>query len=289
MELRLNRITDLPTLPTVVYKIMDLINNPNSSIQDLAKVVGADQVIASKVIRLVNSPLYGIRHEITNLNQALSYLGFEKVKSLVLTCSLIAHLPSKGVVFNMKTFWEHSFGCGIVSRIVATRIGYEDPEGAYLAGLVHDLGEIVIFSCFKMEFPEILRRVRDGSSFRDAETEVLGYSHGEIGAWLGERWRFPAELQEVMKYHHTPGLARTAPITVAIVNIADLFCRVRSLGYGFFEKLDVDFAEEPAWKILAKHQPALAGMDLERFTYELDEKMDEVLTLIGSIYDQKSA
>ncbi len=285
MELRLAQLPDLPTLPVIVLKIVELMNKPEISILEIAKLVSADQVITSKIIKVVNSPFYALRQEITNLQHALTYLGLDKVKSLVLTCSLITHLEGKGGGFNMKTFWEHSFGCGIVCRIIAEKIKAGPVENVYLAGLVHDLGEIAISTGFKAEFPAILRLVQtEGYSFHAAEQAVLGYTHCEVGGWLARRWRFPEDLVDTMEHHHDPTSATTAPTTVAIVNLADLFCRVRSLGYGFFENLDVSFEEEPGWKMLKANHPSLDGMDLERFTYELDEKMEEVLALIASVY-----
>lgn len=285
MEARLNRITDLPTLPVVVLKVMEIVNRDDVSIQDIAKLVSADQVIASKIIRMVNSPFYGLRREITSLDQAMAMIGLDRVKSLVMTCSLISHLAGRGGAFNMKTFWEHSYGCGIVSKLIGEMIGLGNPEGLYLAGLVHDLGEVVLGSSFKQEFATILERAQtEGCSFYKAELEVLGYTHCDVGAWLGKKWHFPQELIEAMRTHHAPSRMSPFATTAAVVNLADLFCRLRNVGYGFFERLDVSFVDEPAWKMLKEKSPKLDELDLERFTYQLDEKMDDVHQLISAVY-----
>ncbi|MBI2839500.1 MAG: HDOD domain-containing protein [Acidobacteria bacterium] len=285
IEARLSRMKDLPTLPVIILKVLELMNRSDPSIQDLSNLISADQVLASKIIKVVNSPLYAVRTEIRNLQQAMAYLGFEAVKNLVLTCSLISHFAGKGAAFNMKTFWAHSFGCGIVSKLIAGKLGFESAESLYLAGLVHDLGEVVISTAYTVEFPAILKLLQtDGCSFYTAEEKVLGYTHCDVGGWLAVKWRFPESLTQAIRYHHTPSMAKSAKEVVAVVNLADLFCRLRSLGYEFFEELDVSFPDEPAWQILKASSPAIDSIDLERFTYELDEKMDDVHNLIATMY-----
>lgn len=285
IEARMAALKDLPTLPVVVFKVMELMKDPDSSMSEIAKIVAADQVLTSKIIRAVNSPLFALPQEIRDVHRAIAYMGLDMVQNIVMTCSLIRHFSGKPRELDMKSFWEHSFGCAILSQLIAKRVGWREIEEAYLAGLLHDIGEVVMATVYVREFPGIIKQARqDGSSLYAAENQALGYSHCEVGRWLAQRWHFPAGVTQAIASHHTPAVESVSQTLVAIVNVADLFCRLQNLGYGYYEKLDVAFEREPGWRILKSNSTALDGVDIERFTYELDTQVDDVRNLVASVY-----
>lgn len=278
-------VKNLPTIPETAIRINMLLDNPEVDLEELADIILADQAMASRIIKIVNSPLFKPLQEIDSLRRALIYLGLGRIREIALTCSFIITFAGEEGAFDIKTFWKHSFGVGIVSRIIAQRTGYQEVEKAYICGIVHDIGEVFLSNYLKDDFLKIIDHLRDTpSSFLDAERLQLGTSHCEIGQCLGEKWNFPPEYCEAIAYHHSPAAATLDPPLVAIVNLADLFCSVRQLDYGGRGWVTFDLAEQAGWKILQSFSPHLAGLDVERFFFELDERVPEITDLVESIF-----
>jgi putative nucleotidyltransferase with HDIG domain len=184
------------------------------------------------------------------------------------------------------TFWEHSFGVGIVAKIIAQRARYMDTEKAYLAGIIHDIGEVFLSYYYKDDFLKIIEKIKDQPhKLVDAEDGFWGTDHTYVGLAIAQKWNFPSEYCDVIAYHHHPELASQDPNLVAIVNIADLFCSVRQLNYGGREWVSFNLAEEKAWDILKEFAPHIAKLDIERFCYELDDRVPEVQDLVKSIFE----
>ena len=216
-------------------------------------------------------------------------MGFKEVRNVVLTTWLVNAFVSKVAKFRIETFWEHSFGCALVSRLIAKQVKYFNPEQAYLGGLLHDIGEVMLCQYFADEFSEVVAVAeREKIGLFDAEQEVMGITHSDIGGWLIQNWHLQRSLAEVVEAHHDPTMSKDEPELVAIVNMADLFCRLRNMGLGFYEKLQIVFEKEPAWQILAARKPQLQEIDLERFTLDLDDRVDEVQAAVGSIYSSEA-
>jgi len=280
------KITDLPTIPIVATKVLELLDKPDVELDEVADMILTDQVLAARVIKIVNSPLYRSSTEIKSVKRALVFLGFRHIRELALTCSFIEAFQGKDGAFDVMTFWEHSFGVGIVSKIIAQRARYMDTEKAYLAGIIHDIGEVFLSYYYKDEFLGILEEIK-GEPYKlvDAEERFLGTNHSFIGLAIAQKWNFPAEYCEVISLHHTPETAAIDPTLVAIVNLSDLFCSVRQLDYGGREWVTFNLAEEKAWDILKQFAPHIAKLDVERFCYELDDRVPEVQDLVKSIFE----
>ncbi len=280
------KITDLPTIPIVATKVLELLDKPDVELEEVADMILTDQVLAARVIKIVNSPLYRSSAEIKSVKRALVYLGFRHIRELALTCSFIEAFQGKDGAFDVMTFWEHSFGVGIVAKIIAQRARYMDTEKAYLAGIIHDIGEVFLSYYYKDEFLGILNEIK-GESYKlvDAEERYLGTNHSFIGLAIAQKWNFPAEYCEVISLHHSPEAAAIDPTLVAIVNLSDLFCSVRQLDYGGREWVTFNLAEEKAWDILKQFAPHIAKLDVERFCYELDDRVPEVQDLVKSIFE----
>jgi len=279
-------IHELPTIPDIATKVLDLFDKPDVELEELADTILVDQVMTSRVIKIVNSPFFKPMHEIKSLKRALIYLGFRQIRHIALTCSIIDAFEGKNGVFDVKTFWEHSFGVGVVAKIIAQRIRYPEIEKAYIVGIVHDIGEVFLSYYLKDGFQKVVDDIKGTTrSFMETEKKLLGTTHCEIGYCLARNWNFPVEYCDVIAHHHSPASAEQDPTLAAIVNLADLFCSVRHLDYGGREWVSFNLADEPAWDILKSFSPAFVDMDVERFCYELDERVPEIEDLVNSLFE----
>jgi len=287
---RIVALDAIPTIPAVIQPLLAMLQMPFDEV-DMNKVrdlISYDKTLAALCLRVANSPLFG-RREVQTVSEALIALGLKRVQSIVLSCSLAKVVPPEKWAMDAVAFWRHSLGCALISRKVANLIGYQDAEKAYLAGLLHDLGILVNSLVCTEEYRACLKYAADGCiSIDKAEKEQLGFTHCESGKILSEHWRIPDELGEVIEFHHGIEHAKTAAPLVSLVHLSDLLCRVRDLGYGYYEILGVDFAGDEAWAVLVKHYPRLQDMDLARLSLDIEAGMDEVVTLVDTVFGRQA-
>jgi HD-like signal output (HDOD) protein len=234
----------LPTVPGIVAKISRIVENPETSVADVGRLISQDQVLSAKVLRMANSAFFGMSRKISSIPQALIILGFEVVKGLVLTSSVFDMIQK-----SMAGLWEHSIGCAAASGVVATLLGRDDAEEVLVAGLLHDLGKVVL----ALNLPEEMKLVRqkveqENLLFYEAENQILDFDHAEIGQWLAEHWNLPESLAEPMRLHHKPEKAVLKPEWTAIVHLADII--VRAKGFGNAGDTLVPNVSMAAWEIL---------------------------------------
>ena len=168
---------------------------------------------------------------------------------------------------------------------MAKLIGYPDPEKAYLAGLLHDLGVLVNTLACTEEFRKCIQAARDGRvALQRSEEEHLGFTHCQSGKILAEHWHFSADVIEVIEFHHEVAAAPASRPLVSLVHLSDLLCRVRDLGYGYYEAMGVDLTGGAAWATLVEHCPALANMDLARLTMDIDGAMEEIVAIVDMVF-----
>ncbi len=282
-----DKIDDLPTIPVVATQVLQLLDDPDVNIDKVADLMLTDLVMTARVMKMVNSPIYRANQEITSLKRALVYLGIRHIKEIALTSSFISAFEDKGGVIDISTFWAHSFGVGMVSKIIAEKIHYPDIEKAYLAGIVHDIGEVVLSYYQAESFSKILSAIKERPvRLIDMELEEFDTTHNEIGYCIAEKWNFQEAYKEVILYHHSPREAASDPVLCAIVNLADLFCSVRDLYYGGNAWASFNLSEEDGWAILKEQHPSLEHLDIERFCYELDDAVPDVKELVASIFSK---
>jgi putative nucleotidyltransferase with HDIG domain len=274
---------DLPTIPAVATRILALLDKPDVEIEEVADLMLADQVMAARVLKLINSPVYKPSHEITTLKRALVHLGLRHIREVVLTTSLIKIFGAGTGAHEVNAFWEHSFGVGMVSKIIAQKVGYPDLDKAYISGIIHDIGEVFLSSHLPDDFRQLQESIKGTSiGLLEAEELLLETTHAEIGLCLAQKWNFPEAYREVIACHHAPGDAKADRVLCAIVNLADLFWSVRGLHYCGW--VSFNLSEEPAWNILSYMSPNFAELDEERFSYELDDAVASVKELVVSIF-----
>jgi putative nucleotidyltransferase with HDIG domain len=200
---------------------------------------------------VVNSPLYGFPRKISSVTEAIAILGFNAVKNLALSISVFDIFgDSKGPNgFDRKKFWEHSIGCAAAGKVLAKYIGYPEQEELFVAGLLHDIGKVVLDKFFHEMFQQIIDLVQEKDILMlEAEREILGFTHAEVGQELMKRWNLPSRLTEPIGYHHQPMKSQGFAKETAVIHLADILCRALDLGSGGDNKIpEID---KEAWKKL---------------------------------------
>ncbi len=233
------RVGDLPTLPIIYKRVRDLLDDPQTSASDVGKVITQDQVLTTKLLKLVNSSFYGFMQEVTTVSRAIAIIGFRALKAMVLATSILRSFSLEGNDgFQGEGFWEHSIGCALGSKIIGKHLRHSETDELFVAGLIHDIGKLVEYISFGPEFKEVIKVVEEEGVFiQEAERRVLGSDHTRIGSLLVERWKLPPELAEPVAYHHTPGEAKNFPQEVGVVHLADILIKALGLGWAGDEKV----------------------------------------------------
>ncbi len=254
LKRHLEKLRELPTLPHVVAKIISISSNPDSSAEDLGRIIEKDQVLAAKVLRLANSPFYGFPKRIASVSHAVVVLGLNIVKGLTLGAAAFDMMKAAG----MEHLWRHSLGVAMTASILAPRAGLRNPEEVFVAGLLHDLGQIVIHEKLPDLATQIEQAFTEQDLYRvDAEHETLGLTHAEVAGWLADVWNLPSSLKDPMMFHHRPTLALVAPLHTAIVHVADVL--VKAMGCGVAGNDLVPVLSPEAWKLVRLDEAGLAA------------------------------
>lgn len=262
---KLRSLQSLPTLPPVVTKLTKLLGDENTTALQLAEVIEKDQVLTSKMLKMVNSAFYGFPRRISTVSTAIVLLGFNVISTLIITASIFEIMQNEDL-----GLWEHSLGVAAASGLLAQRLELKNPEEVTTAGLLHDLGKVVIRAEFPEYYQDIQRLVTEkGLSFREAEREILGMDHGEIGEFLTRQWNLPERLVEPIAFHHQVGKAGKYKREAAIIQVADIL--IRALGYGYGGDPWVSPLEDRAWQLLR-----LQREDLEELLPVLDDRLLEL-------------
>jgi len=220
-----------------------------------------------------------------SIKAAVISLGLRRVETILLTCCLGQAFPSKKWVLDPAVFWRHSLGCAMVCRKFSEKLGAADHEKAYMSGLLHDIGFMVNCLVFSKEFATAMERaLQEEVALDEAERLTMGFTHCETGRALAEQWKLADDVIEVIAHHHAIEQSQKAQPLVALVHLSDLLCRMRGLGYGYYERHKVDLVSDPAWAILLKEHRNLEGVDLVRFTFELDEAVEEIHALVSTVF-----
>lgn len=235
IEYIVSKVNDMKVLPEIINKIIALTDDPDSTVQDMEKAILKDSVLTTKILRLANSAYYGYARNISTISRAAILLGFQAIKSLALASTVRTFLTDelKGYSLEKDDLWTQSQTCAIASRFIAKQIKYPNPEEAYIAGLLRDIGKTILNQHMEKEYAEVLSKIEiDNVSFLDAEREVLGFNHAEIGEKVAEKWNLPKALVDAIGHHHTPEQSNVNPLLVSIVHIADAITMMMGVGLG---------------------------------------------------------
>jgi len=240
---KLRKLEGLPTLPPIVQKLNAMIDDERVSISQIAELIEKDQVITSKVLRLANSAFYGFPKKVSTVHSALMLLGINVIKILITTSSIFEILHKEDV-----GLWEHSVGVAACTKIIAEKVELKEPQEIATAGLLHDLGRVIEKVAFKEDYEKIIKLVESGVNHLEAERQVLGIDHAEIGAYLMRQWNLPDRLIESVDAHHELKRAKKFKKEAAAIHLADVLIHAR--GYGETILKRVPSLDERAFKIL---------------------------------------
>ena len=229
------KIQSLPTLPGIVTRITKMLDNPETTANEVGKEIENDQVLSAKVLKLVNSGFYGFSQPISTIPHAMVLLGFEVVKTLVLTTSVLDMMSQ-----SMAGLWQHSLACARTCGIIARHIEMDDPEEVSVTGLLHDLGKVVIEEHLAEDFARIAETVEsENLLFYEAEERVLGVTHANVGAWLLDKWQLPGKLVDPIMHHHNFHPVRNHADRTAVIHLADILVRAEGYGSGGDNRIPV--------------------------------------------------
>ena len=232
---------DLPTLPEVVFRLQQMIDDPKSSAKDVAKLLEEDPAITTRILRMVNSVFYSPSrgHEITQLQPAIARLGFVTVANIALSTSVFgAFSSSENPVFNRREFWRHSICVGVVASLLYDHVANEinqriTRDAVHLAGIVHDMGKVLFERYANKEFHMAITSAKaEDIPVVKEEIRFIGMGHDEAGAWLGERWKLGEEITAVVRWHHEPLNCPDQELQplVKLIHMADYICHNQHLG-----------------------------------------------------------
>ncbi len=289
---RVQSIETMPAIPAVFQPLLKLLSSSaeEAKVDEVVRLVSYDNSIAAQCLRVAGSPLFGLAQPPKSIKGAVISLGLRRVETILLTCCLGQAFPAKKWVLDPVVFWRHSLGCAMVCRKFSEKLATADAEKAYMAGLLHDIGFMVNCLVFSKEFATAMERAcQEEIPLDEAEQATMGFTHCDTGRALAEKWKLADDVIEVIAHHHAIEQSEKAHPLVALVHLSDLLCRMRGLGYGYYERHKADLIGDPAWAILSKEYRDLEGMDLVRFTFELDEAVAEIHSLVATVFGSAPA
>jgi putative nucleotidyltransferase with HDIG domain len=264
LRAQIERIDTLPTMPGILKKLLAVIENPKISLTEIGNFISNDPVLTTRVLKMVNSPIYGFPGRISSVQQALILLGLNVVRGLLLGVSVFEVMQK-----SMVGLWEHSLGCAVTARIIAKKLNVTEPEEVSVSALLHDIGKVVLILRFKDEYERVVTDAGGKDMLiMEAEKDLFGITHADSGAWVAKKWNFPPSLVDVIEYHHKPNLSKVVPVHSAIVHLSDIL--TRSVGFGFAGDNYVPAVNPAAWELLS-----LSEADLRHIIDEMDQTLQE--------------
>ncbi|MGB9852102.1 MAG: HDOD domain-containing protein [Candidatus Kapaibacteriota bacterium] len=286
---KLLEIQELATLPTITTKILQQIEDNNVDIRNIAHTIETDASLTAKVLKVANSAIYGLRTPVTSISQAIITIGLNRLANIVIGISIFSRFMLKSQQYTkqlMEKFWWHSASTGVVSKSLSSRIGKNYKELEFIGGLLHDFGKLIMMQYKLSDFVKTIELVSsEGILDVEAEKRIFGVDHLEVGYFIAEKWKLPSPIVNVIGYHSKLNFLKNDIELAAIIRFSDLLCEM--WGADFFEGYQIiNFEEQSSWKILKQRFPELNELDLEKFTFELEEdfkKSSEFLKIISSV------
>jgi len=247
-----NGVSDLVSLPEVCIRVTELIDDPDSTADGVGKVISQDPALTIKLLKIANSSFYGFSTEIATVSKAVAVLGTKQIRDLVLATSVSkAFNGINNELVTMKNFWKHSIFCGLTARIIAYESRKAKGESVFIAGLLHDIGQLIMFSKLPDLSKEALMLSVEGPeemTLCDAEQQVFGFDHTQVGAELIQHWKLPVSIQECVEFHHDPVKAKEFPVEAAVIHLANSLACMAELE--IFDESEMKKIDPAIWPIL---------------------------------------
>ena len=283
---RADLLDSIPGIPAILQSLLAELDQPpdNVNLLRVAELVGRDESLAAQCFRLANSALFGLAVPTDSLRGAVRTLGIGHTREVAISCTMMRIGVSQQAI-DPIIFWEHSLACAILARKLARSVGFEDPEKAYLSGLLHDLGYVVNSVLLPQQTKSVLEKAMSRGIFMgDSEYQELGFTHCQSGEVLARKWKFGEDIVEVILCHHNPAAATINPALVAIIALADRLCRSSNLGLGYMETPDPAEDWQSDWNIVTKNCPMAAQMSWADFVKDCAAYLPEVQGLVKAMY-----
>ncbi len=283
-------INDIPTLPSVAMEVMDLTRSPEVSIREISECIHKDPALALRVIRMANSSFYrrGSK-EIDTIHRAILLMGLNEVVNIATSVSVLSILtPKDDEEESMRRrLCNHCVATALIARHMDKKIHLRAQGREFVGGLLHDIGKIIFDEYFHDRFLEAHElSIRKSRPMFEAEREVFGITHMEVGSFLAQRWKLPPYLADVILHHHNPADAQIKDIT-ALISIANLLAKAREISCGG-DTLSFVLKDQGAWLILKKLGHPMDALDIERITFEIEDIGQEVHKYISTVLDLPS-
>lgn len=261
VETAIQQIKHIATLPGVALKITALADNPESTAEDVNRVIECDPALSTRILKVVNSSFYGLPRQIGSIHHAVVLLGLTAVKNIAIAASLNKVFKAERISpdFDARDLWTHSIAVATGAHGIAAKVGLSLPDEAFLAGLIHDVGIMIEMQASRRKFVEMIDVLSDDPSltFRQAEEQLLGATHETFGAALSRKWKFPVQLEYVAGYHHQPMQLPEADRTLpAIVQVADVLAA--RIGAGYTRTVESEEVDSEILSVLNLTEPDLS-------------------------------
>ncbi len=252
---------EVSSLPTIHIRLEEAINNPKKSMSDIAKVIREDPGLTARLLRIVNSAFYNFPSRVETISQAVTIVGTQQLSALALATSVMNMFKGiQSTLVSMDSFWRHSIACGLAARVLATMRRDNNAERFLVAGMLHDIGRLILYTKLTDKSQEILNTARQQPQLLyETERDALGFTHAVVGGLLLQSWKLPTSLEEIVMYHHNPMSATRFPMETAIVHVSDII--VHSMQLGTSGERYIPPLDPAAWEKLNLHPSVLASVE----------------------------
>lgn len=265
---------EISSPPLIYNRLNDAVNHPRSSIKDIAQIISEDPGLTARILKLANSPLYSCSH-IDSISRAVTLLGTREIRDISLALSIVKCFPEiPEDLFCLRNHWCHSIACGVMARNIATFLREPSIERFFVAGILHDIGQIVLCTAIPEIIMQILKQIeKQPQDLCFAENEKLGFDHAELGGKLLNSWGIPANISELVRFHHTPSKSCEYQRDATIIHLADVICQ--ALTYGSNSEIYVTRLDAEAYKNLN-----LPLGEIETIVNQSDLQLEEVFPIV---------
>lgn len=270
LDLLVEETSTVYSLPLFYERLSETINHPRCSTYDISKIITEDQGLTARILRLANSPMFGCYAKVESITKAVTIIGTQQLRDLALAASVMGIF--KGIpeeLLNMASFWKHCVACGIIARTLAVYRREPNVERLFVAGMLHDVGQVVLAAARSEVSRGLLETQRDtGRLYLELEREQLGFDHAELGGALLKKWKIPSSIGEPVACHHNPGSAEQFRLEASLIHLADIICQSMELGQG--AEYGVPPLNEAAWERLGL-SPHVMGTVLKQSESQIAE------------------
>lgn len=256
-----SKVEDFPTLPTIYTKMVEAISNPRTTVQDVAEIIIKDQASTTKILKVVNSPLFGIQKTVNNITDAIFFLGFNEVKNIVLTLSVMDMFSDTHSIdsFNVIDLWKHSIAVAIIAKMLAVNLKIRNTEDFFIGGIIHDIGILYYLKNYNDEYNKLfIRATENNEPISMLERAVFGYTHHTIGEMISSKWKLPVELRNVIKYQSAGSADGKMDTLISCVHLANIISHIMKLDY--LKNRPIDMPNFSIWNNLHFDPGIIKGM-----------------------------